>query len=34
VIDAATGEQISRGFVPPWTVAVFATRTRKFTGGT
>jgi 2,3,4,5-tetrahydropyridine-2-carboxylate N-succinyltransferase len=34
VIDAATGKQISRGTVPPWTVAVFATRAREFAGGT
>jgi 2,3,4,5-tetrahydropyridine-2-carboxylate N-succinyltransferase len=34
VIDAATGEELSRGFVPPWTVAVFATRPRTFEGGT
>jgi 2,3,4,5-tetrahydropyridine-2-carboxylate N-succinyltransferase len=34
VIDAATGEQIGRGTVPPWTVAVFATRAREFAGGT
>jgi 2,3,4,5-tetrahydropyridine-2,6-dicarboxylate N-succinyltransferase len=35
VIDAATGAEISRGLVPPWTVAaVFSTRPREFTGGT
>ena len=34
VIDAASGEEISRGVVPPWTVAVFATRPRDFGGGT
>lgn len=34
VIDAMSGEVISRGIVPPWTVAVFATRPREFSGGT
>lgn len=34
VIDAETGQEISRGVVPPWTVTVFATRAREFTGGT
>jgi 2,3,4,5-tetrahydropyridine-2-carboxylate N-succinyltransferase len=34
VIDAATGEEISRGHVPPWSVAVSATRPREFAGGT
>lgn len=34
VIDAETGAEISRGVVPPWTVAVFATRPREFPGGT
>lgn len=33
VIDAATGEELSRGVVPPWSVAVFATRPRTFDGG-
>jgi 2,3,4,5-tetrahydropyridine-2-carboxylate N-succinyltransferase len=33
VIDAETGDEISRGVVPPWTVAVFATRSRQFPGG-
>jgi 2,3,4,5-tetrahydropyridine-2-carboxylate N-succinyltransferase len=33
VIDAATGEEISRGKVPPWTVAVGASRRREFAGG-
>ena len=28
VIDAETGEEISRGHVPPWSVAVTATRPR------
>jgi 2,3,4,5-tetrahydropyridine-2-carboxylate N-succinyltransferase len=34
VIDAETGQEVSRGVVPPWTVTVFATRARDFTGGT
>lgn len=34
VIDAATGEEISRGEVPAWSVAVLATRPRDFGGGT
>jgi len=34
VIDAATGEELSRGRVPPWCVAVSATRPRSFPGGT
>jgi 2,3,4,5-tetrahydropyridine-2-carboxylate N-succinyltransferase len=34
VIDAETGEELSRGVVPAWTVAVFATRPRRFAGGT
>ena len=33
VIDAETGEELSRGVVPPWCVAVTATRPRKFAGG-
>jgi 2,3,4,5-tetrahydropyridine-2-carboxylate N-succinyltransferase len=33
VIDAATGEELSRGVVPPWCVAVSATRPRAFPGG-
>ncbi|HLX86962.1 MAG TPA: 2,3,4,5-tetrahydropyridine-2,6-dicarboxylate N-succinyltransferase [Acidimicrobiales bacterium] len=33
VIDAATGEEVSRGVVPPWTVAVSASRRREFPGG-
>lgn len=33
VIDAETGEEISRGVVPPWCVAVAATRPRTFPGG-
>jgi 2,3,4,5-tetrahydropyridine-2-carboxylate N-succinyltransferase len=34
VIDAETGEELSRGVVPPWCVAVAATRSRAFAGGT
>jgi 2,3,4,5-tetrahydropyridine-2-carboxylate N-succinyltransferase len=34
VIDAETGTEISRGHVPPWSVAVSATRPREFPGGT
>jgi 2,3,4,5-tetrahydropyridine-2-carboxylate N-succinyltransferase len=33
VIDAETGEELSRGVVPDWCVAVGATRPRKFPGG-
>jgi 2,3,4,5-tetrahydropyridine-2,6-dicarboxylate N-succinyltransferase len=33
VIDAETGEEISRGRVPAWSVAVSATRPRAFAGG-
>jgi 2,3,4,5-tetrahydropyridine-2,6-dicarboxylate N-succinyltransferase len=33
VIDAETGEELSRGVVPPWCVAVQATRPRSFPGG-
>jgi 2,3,4,5-tetrahydropyridine-2-carboxylate N-succinyltransferase len=33
VIDAATGEELARGEVPPWCVAVSATRARTFPGG-
>lgn len=34
VIDAESGEELSRGRVPDWCVAVSATRTRTFPGGT
>ena len=34
VIDAATGEELGRGSVPDWCVAVSATRSREFDGGT
>ncbi|MGB2710812.1 MAG: 2,3,4,5-tetrahydropyridine-2,6-dicarboxylate N-succinyltransferase [Conexibacter sp.] len=33
VIDAQTGEEISRGRVPDWSVAIAATRPRSFPGG-
>ena len=33
VIDAETGEEISRGAVPDWCVTVSATRPRTFPGG-
>src|SRR5919112_3146661 len=33
VIDAETGEELSRGVVPPWCVAVQAMRRRSFPGG-
>ena len=33
VIDAATGEELGRGVVPPWCVAVTAMRPKEFPGG-
>ncbi|MFB1298750.1 2,3,4,5-tetrahydropyridine-2,6-dicarboxylate N-succinyltransferase [Mycobacterium sp. pW049] len=33
VIDAVSGNEISRGIIPPWSVTVFATRPRNFGGG-
>ncbi len=33
VIDAESGVEVSRGVVPPWSVAVTASRKREFTGG-
>ncbi len=33
VFDAETGEELGRGQVPPWCVAVSATRARQFAGG-
>jgi 2,3,4,5-tetrahydropyridine-2-carboxylate N-succinyltransferase len=33
VIDAATGEEVSRGYVPDYCVAVSASRKREFDGG-
>jgi 2,3,4,5-tetrahydropyridine-2,6-dicarboxylate N-succinyltransferase len=33
VIDAATGEELSRGQIPAWSVAIGATRPRGFPGG-
>ncbi|WP_242901061.1 2,3,4,5-tetrahydropyridine-2,6-dicarboxylate N-succinyltransferase [Actinomadura terrae] len=34
VIDVETGEEISRGRIPDWCVAVGGTRTKEFAGGT
>jgi 2,3,4,5-tetrahydropyridine-2-carboxylate N-succinyltransferase len=34
VIDAESGVELSRGYVPDWCVAVSATRRREFPGGT
>jgi 2,3,4,5-tetrahydropyridine-2-carboxylate N-succinyltransferase len=33
VIDAETGDEVSRGVVPPWSIVVQAGRPRKFPGG-
>jgi 2,3,4,5-tetrahydropyridine-2-carboxylate N-succinyltransferase len=33
VIDVQTGDEISRGHVPAWSVAVSGTRTKQFPGG-
>jgi 2,3,4,5-tetrahydropyridine-2-carboxylate N-succinyltransferase len=33
VIDAETGAELGRGVIPPWCVAVTATRPRAFAGG-
>jgi len=33
VIDAETGAELGRGVIPPWCVAVTATRPRSFAGG-
>jgi 2,3,4,5-tetrahydropyridine-2,6-dicarboxylate N-succinyltransferase len=33
VVDADSGQELSRGFVPPWTVAIGASRRREFSGG-
>ena len=33
VIDAATGEELGRGVVPPWSVAILGMRSRTFPGG-
>jgi 2,3,4,5-tetrahydropyridine-2,6-dicarboxylate N-succinyltransferase len=33
VIDAETGQEISRGIVPPWSVAIRASRRREYPGG-
>jgi 2,3,4,5-tetrahydropyridine-2-carboxylate N-succinyltransferase len=34
VIDVETGEELSRGIVPDWCVAISGTRTREYPGGT
>ena len=34
VIDAETGDEVSRGVVPPWCLVINATRPRDFPGGT
>jgi 2,3,4,5-tetrahydropyridine-2-carboxylate N-succinyltransferase len=34
VVDAETGEEVGRGDVPPWSIAVQAQRRREFPGGT
>ena len=34
VIDAETGDEVSRGVVPPWCLVINATRAREFRGGT
>jgi 2,3,4,5-tetrahydropyridine-2-carboxylate N-succinyltransferase len=33
VIDAETGEEVSRGVVPPWCIVVPAARRKQFPGG-
>jgi 2,3,4,5-tetrahydropyridine-2-carboxylate N-succinyltransferase len=33
VVDAHSGEELGRGVVPPWSVAVGASRRREFPGG-
>ncbi|HXQ90813.1 MAG TPA: 2,3,4,5-tetrahydropyridine-2,6-dicarboxylate N-succinyltransferase [Acidimicrobiales bacterium] len=33
VIDASTGKELGRGVVPPWSVAIGASRRREFAGG-
>jgi 2,3,4,5-tetrahydropyridine-2-carboxylate N-succinyltransferase len=33
VIDAQTGEEVSRGVVPPWSVVIQGTRMKQFPGG-
>src|SRR5438067_2070524 len=33
VIDSQTGEEVGRGVVPPWCIAVQASRRREFPGG-
>jgi 2,3,4,5-tetrahydropyridine-2-carboxylate N-succinyltransferase len=33
VIDTDTGEELARGRIPAWSVAIGATRSRAFAGG-
>jgi 2,3,4,5-tetrahydropyridine-2-carboxylate N-succinyltransferase len=33
VVDAATGEELGRGVVPPWSVVINAARPRRYPGG-
>jgi 2,3,4,5-tetrahydropyridine-2-carboxylate N-succinyltransferase len=33
VIDAETGAEVSRGVIPPWSVAISASRRRQYPGG-
>lgn len=33
VIDSESGDEISRGHIPPWSVAISATRPRQYSGG-
>jgi 2,3,4,5-tetrahydropyridine-2-carboxylate N-succinyltransferase len=33
VIDVENGEEVARGHIPPWCVAVYGTRPRRFAGG-
>ncbi len=34
VIDAATGDEVGRGVVPPWCLVISATRPKEYPGGT
>jgi len=33
VVDAETGAEVSRGVIPPWCVAISASRRRQYPGG-
>jgi 2,3,4,5-tetrahydropyridine-2-carboxylate N-succinyltransferase len=33
VIDTETGEEVSRGYIPPWSVAIAGSRKRSYPGG-